>query len=152
MTVSSGGVTPQEPEITEEMIEAGARSLADTIDPSMRVPNYLRGYARGVLAAALAGRTVAEAPGQADLSAFDPSELNSLAATMTELRGYIPLNVRFGASAAALAYLDQHDPASRDPLTNNDDGTDEYARAVAESQSDARRLASESRKDGETHD
>lgn len=45
-----------------------------------------------------------------DLSGFDPVELNMVAAALQRLRGFIPLNVRLGAAAAALAYIDVHDP------------------------------------------
>ena len=49
-----------------------------------------------------------------DLSGFDPAELNAVAATLQQLRGFIPLNVRFGAAAEALRYVDVHDPDGRD--------------------------------------
>ena len=51
-------------DITEEMIEAGARSLTDDVDRGMGPDHqqWIRERARNVLEAALAGRTVIELP------------------------------------------------------------------------------------------
>jgi hypothetical protein len=44
--------------------------------------------------------------------AGDAAELNAVVAVLQRLRGFVPLDVRYGAAAAALAYLDDHAPAN----------------------------------------
>lgn len=58
---------PTPVEVSEEMVERAARSLADHIDMGLPVPDYLRHYARGAVEAALAGRVVVQLPEPSDI-------------------------------------------------------------------------------------
>jgi hypothetical protein len=44
------------------------------------------------------------------LEAYDAAALNAIAGTLTDLHGFLPLNVRYGAAAAALRYVQEHAP------------------------------------------
>lgn len=51
-----------------------------------------------------------------NLSAYDAHHLNRLAETLVELYGFLPLSVRYGAAAAALAYIAEHLDVDKPPL------------------------------------
>lgn len=161
-------------DIPEEMVQKAAQGMATacgrgdvgTLPGSDR--EYFRSRARAALAAALAGRTVVDLPVAERGRNGDYSWVAPGAKRLVEITAYVEENgapyvedeydatraddaeqYALAKLAAARKAIQLASESSGDPYTDNDDGSDEYARAVNESGAEAAALGiSESSGDG----